>query len=214
MDSGTGEGADGTQRVTEEPQAVPPPPTWSEPLRERRRPARQVGDAGGPPPAHRRILESLRLFEALGVGEPEKANVAVWAGYQPSSGSFSGHLAAMKRAGWVDYPGGRLAITDAGRALVPAPEAPATTEALHAAWLLKLSEPQGRLLRSLLDAYPEAVEKKALADATGYSAGSGSFSSHLAALRALGAVEYPVPGVARAGSLLFPAAALTPAPAQ
>ena len=215
MDSDTGEGADGAQRATEEPQAVSPPPARSKSAgRERGKPARQAEDAGGPSPAHRRILESLRLFEALGVGEPEKANVAVWAGYRPSSGSFSGHLAAMKRAGWMDYPGGRLALTDVGRSLVPAPEAPATTEALHAAWLSKLSEPQGRLLRSLLDAYPEAVAKDALADATGYSAGSGSFSSHLAALRALGAVEYPAPGEARAGSLLFPTTALASEPTQ
>lgn len=162
-------------------------------------------DGEAPTAAHRRILAALRLFEALGVPAPEKANVAVWAGYRPTSGSFSSHLATMKRAGWVTYPGGRLALTATGRAAVPAPEAPATTDALRAAWLAKLSEPQGKLLRALLDAYPAAVEKDALAEATGYSAGSGSFSSHLAALRALGAVEYPAPGEARVSGLLFPA---------
>lgn len=182
LDSDTGEGAGGAQEATEEPQAANAPPERLGPARrEGQMPARQAEGVEGVMPAHRKILSALRL----------------------ASGRFSGHLAAMKRAGWVAYPGGRLALTEAGLALVPAPEASSTAEALHAAWLAKLSEPQGRLLRALLDAHPKAMKKDALAETTGYSAGSGSFSSHLAALRALGAVEYPAPGEARASALLF-----------
>ena len=206
VDSDTSERSGGAQRAAEAataafPELGPLPVTLTETVVD----TGEGLDGEALTAVHRRILEALRLFEALGVPEPEKANVAVWAGYRPTSGSFSSHLATMKRAGWVTYPGGRLALTAAGRAAVPAPEAPATTNALHAAWLTKLSEPQGKLLRALLDAYPAAVEKDALAGATGYSAGSGSFSSHLAALRALGAVEYPAPGEARVSDLLFPA---------
>ena len=180
--------------------ALPEPPAHSD------APSSETVERGGDAPsrAHRKILSAVRLFEALGVAEPEKANVAVWAKYRPSSGTYTGHLAEMKRRGWVTYPGGRLALTDAGRELVPAPEVPMTLEALHAAWLAKLSEPQGKVLRVLLDAYPLALYREGVARGAGYSEGSGTLTGHLAALRALGVIEYPMPGRVQVTSLLYP----------
>ena len=199
MGSDTGEEVGGPQRGSEAPvRARPAPESAADP-------APPAGaNRQDPSRPHRKILSAVRLFEALGVPEPEKANVAVWAGYRPSSGSYTGHLAEMKRRGWVEYPGGRLALTEAGRGLVPAPETPMTLEDLHAAWLAKLSEPQARILRVILDAYPLDLYKEGVARGAGYSEGSGSFTGHLASLRALGVIDYPVPGRVQVTPLLYP----------
>jgi hypothetical protein len=70
----------------------------------------------------------------------------------------------MAERGLIDYPsGGRVALTDAGRALAAPPEPIRSRDELHQAWQRKLSAPPWRILRALIAVYPKAVSRGWLA---------------------------------------------------
>lgn len=62
---------------------------------------------------------------------------------------------------------------------------------------------KARLLRELVDVYPEALQKGDLADRAEASATSSSFSNNLGSLRTLGLIDYPSPGYVAALPILF-----------
>jgi hypothetical protein len=103
----------------------------------------------------------------------------------------------------VEYRGNRIALTDVGRELAKAPDAPLTTEELHKHVLDVLPGPEQKLLRELLAIYPSDIAKDELAERVGYAAGSGGFNNPCGRLRTLGLVDYPQSGRVRAKDLLF-----------
>ena len=153
----------------------------------------------------RKILDALAWLEATGIAaRPERAQVAFVAGYKPRGGSFNNTLGALRSAGLVAYPGpGTVALTGTGRNEGDAGDTPATDEALHAAVMARLSEPQRRVLNPLLDAWPRDIDIDALAAAAGYEPRGGSFNNTRGRLRTLGLIEYPAPGRAVARHILF-----------
>src|SRR5947209_16485024 len=158
-----------------------------------------------------RILDALAAFAAVGLDQVAKSNIATWAGQSPTSSGFANNLGALRSRGLITYPvGGRVALTDAGRALSAAAEPITSLEQLHTAWVARLSAPQGRVLRVLIERYPEAVNRTKLATAAGNSATSSGFANNLGALRSLGLIDYPQRGQVMATDLLFPE---LPAPA-
>ena len=153
-----------------------------------------------------RILDALAAFAALGVDDVARANVAVWAGSSPRSGGFTNNLGGLRTLGLIHYPNPkRVALTDEGRALAQAPAEPSTLAQLHEAWHARLSVPRARILRVLIEIYPESVSRVELAELTEQSASSGGYTNNLGALRSLGVLDYPQPGHVVATDLLFPA---------
>ena len=57
---------------------------------------------------------------------------------------------------------------------------------LHQAWFSKLPSLRVRILRALIDAYPEPVSKPDLAEEAGQSPTSSGYTNNLGALRGLG----------------------------
>lgn len=172
------------------------------------RPAAAVASAAGNTGLsgpEQRILDAIAWMERIGVDEPEQPAVAFLAGYTFGAGGFNNPKGRLNQSGLVSYiPGGRIRLTDQGRALANAPSAPASTEELHARVLAKLPGPEQRILRPLLDAYPREIQKTDLAHAAGYTPGSGGFNNPCGRLRTLGLIDYPSPGHCVAKSLLFP----------
>lgn len=151
-----------------------------------------------------RLLDAMASLETLGLEVAPKATLAAFAGVKPTSGGFFNNLGRLRAMGLIGYPaGGQVALTDAGRAAAATPP-PATLEDLHDHWLDVVTAPQARILRELINAYPDAVEKDALAERVGVSPTSGGYFNNLGRLRTLGAIEYPAPGTARAADILFP----------
>jgi hypothetical protein len=152
-----------------------------------------------------RVLDALAWYEAVGVGTPSRPQVSVVAGYRFTSGGFKNLLGAMRSKGWVTYPSeGFVALTDEGRALAREPDLPHTTDALHGAVYSKISQPQCRVLASVLDAYPDAISREEIAEASRYSVSSGGFKNLLGSLRTLNLIDYPQDGYVRALDWLFP----------
>ena len=169
-------------------------------------PRRSQGDSGGSLAGpHRRILNAIAWFESIGVTDPEQPAVAFLAGYSATSSSFGVPKSQLKGQGMVEYlPDGRIALTETGRAAAEIGFVPRTNEGLQGAVLAKLGGPERRLLEPLLRHYPKAMGNEHLAEAAGYSVSSSSYGVPRSRLKSFGLIEYPHPGLVRAGDLLFP----------
>ena len=154
-----------------------------------------------------RVLDAIAWQETLGIIEPQQVAVAFLAGYKYGAGSFNNPRGSLRSQYLVQYlAGGRIALTDEGRALAHAPEQALTVEELQRRVLERLPGPEQRVLRPLLEAYPNQLSKEDTAHAAGYTPGAGSFNNPCGRLRSLGLVDYPEPGYVKAEPVLFPEA--------
>ena len=166
------------------------------------RPATDPGEA--PSPARRKILTTLLTLESIGVAEPPKNQVALFAGVSPKSSGYSNNLGALRTAGMIDYPaGGLVAITELGRVHADEVDVPADDDQLHEQVRALLPPARWRILEHLIQVWPDALDKVALAEAIDVSPKSSGYSNNLGALRSLGLIDYPGPGLVAATELLF-----------
>jgi uncharacterized protein len=158
-------------------------------------------------PAHLRILTAIAWWESLGVRSPDLGGVAFVAGTTTKSSAFDNNRSRLRAAGYVHYPSsGHVELTDAGRAMAPTPQLPATNEALHEAIFQKVTPAHARLLRALIAVYPEELSLEEFAVRSGTTVSSSAFDNNRSWLRARGLAEYPRTGFVRATPLLFPEA--------
>lgn len=152
----------------------------------------------------RRILDALAWWAAIGVSPASRAQVAFVARYSPGSGAFANLLGGLRTAGYIDYPArNAVRLTDAGAAQAETPAAPPSTAELHARIFGMLREPQRRVLRPIIDAYPQGISRGMVAEIAGYSGGSGAYANLLGSLRTLQLIDYPAPGLVAARPALF-----------
>jgi hypothetical protein len=169
---------------------------------------RKTANGAGPDtlPRHRKILDAVAWFNALGIDQPTRIQVAFMAGKSPKGGSFNNDLGALRTAGLIDYPtGGCIVLTDEGRAIAEFPEHAGGAEDLHRRVYACLRVPRlTSMLQELVAVYPEPLSREDLAERVGKSAAGGSFNNDLGRLRSLGVIDYPRSGQVRAEDLLFP----------
>lgn len=165
------------------------------------------GTVSGP---ERRILDALVDLHAIGVDQPEREQVAFLAGYTNlRSKGFANAMGALNSAGHISYPAqGSVRIEPSGRALAkPQPEL-LTNGALQERICTLLGGASSRILRPLIETYPQAIERDELGRQAGYdNVRSKGFANAIGRLRTLGFVSYPERGTVRAHSVLFPAGA-------
>jgi hypothetical protein len=151
-----------------------------------------------------RILDAIAWMETLGITDPEQAAVAFLAGYTVGGGGFNNPRGGLNTKRLIIYRGGgRLALTEAGRAAAQAPDAALTTEELHRRVLGRLPGPEQKILRVLLAVYPDQIDNDQLAREAGYEPGGGGFNNPRGRLRSLGLIDYPERGRVVASALLF-----------
>ena len=163
--------------------------------------------------SHRSILGVLELLRLEDVPPLDRRNLALLAGRSPRSSRYEAALALLKNEGLVSYPEpGTVAITRKGShgSALSKPHgyqleaADVTLATLHRLWGDYLGKRRADLLRTLLDAHPEALGRDDLARASRTSPRSSRYEAALAALRSIGVVDYPAPSTVRASALLFP----------
>ena len=153
----------------------------------------------------RDILETLARFESVGVAAMDRVNLAVFSARGPKSSAFRDDVSTLKDLGLVDYPrAGEVCLTESGRKRVPGTSPVRSVEDLHEAWRRYLTESQWKIIEALIDIYPDAIEREALADRIGRGSLSSAYRDDIATLKQLGAAEYPSRGHVRASALLFP----------
>jgi hypothetical protein len=180
------------------------------------RPARSVAPAARPLPVpiiaaeglttpQQRIVNAIAWWKAFGIDRPSNEQVAFIAGYSPGSGGFNNLKGGLRSAGLIDYPApGSVTLTETGTVKAEVPNVALTREAFHEAVRAKLSGPQWRVLEPALAAYPHSITSDDVAQAAGYSAGSGGYNNLRGSLRTLTLIDYPSPGQVRAADWLFP----------
>jgi hypothetical protein len=156
-------------------------------------------------PVHLRFLSAIAWWESIGVSTPDLGGVAFVAGTSTKSSAFDNNRSRLRAGGYINYPStGRVALTDEGRAISPPPSLPPTNDALHGAVFEQLTPVLGRMLRPLIDAYPDELSLENLAEQAGTSTSSSAFDNNRSWLRARGLADYPRTGFVRATELLFP----------
>lgn len=158
-------------------------------------------------PAHLRLLSAIAWWESIGVEVPDLGGVAFVAKTSSKSSTFNNNRSRLHTAGYIDYPQpGGIRLTEAGRQLAPPPPIPPTNDALQEAVLSMAKPAVGRLLKVLIDAYPNEVALEEFAKLAGTSITSSTFNNNRSWLRARGLSDYPRNGFVRATELLFPEA--------
>jgi hypothetical protein len=193
------EPAKASRRLPTQPERLetrpPPPPP--------RLVAAEIGDFR-PSKPQQRILDALAWFESVSVAAPRRPPLAAVAGASSKSSGFEKNMSTLRTAGLIDYPGwGRTSLTEQGRALAEWPATPATTEALQHAIFAMVSKPQARLLRVLIEVYPEALPREELADRAEVSVVSSGFEKNVSTLKSFELIGYPSKGYVAALPILF-----------
>lgn len=101
-------------------------------------------------------------------------------------------------------PGDKIRLTDEGRRFAVAPDTPLDAKELQSFVMERLPGPEQRILRVLLDHYPNAISNEDCAASCDppYQSGGGAYNNPRGRLRSLGLIEY-VGGKLRAKPLLF-----------
>lgn len=153
--------------------------------------------------SQQKIMESLAMLESMGIQQPSRTQLALWAEVSPTSGGYFNNLGALRTAGLIDYPsGGTVELTAAGRDRAPTPE-PMSLDEMQEALCARVGASKAAILRALISIYPKSITRDKLAEKIDVSATSGGYFNNLGALRTLGVIEYPSPGHVVALPVLF-----------
>ena len=151
-----------------------------------------------------KVLDALAWWGSAGISAPTRVQVAMVAGYSPSSGGFNNLLGGLRTSGLIEYPSsGRISLSELGVAEAVSPGNAATTAVLHDQIREVLSAPQWRVLNAVIAVYPNDISRDDLGAAAEYSPTSGGFNNLLGSLRSLGLIDYPSRGMIRAEDILF-----------
>lgn len=151
----------------------------------RAKPSAAVND--GLPTPHRRVLASLAFWASIGHEAPTREQVAGVAGYSPGSGSYNNILGALSTAGMIEKPqSGRVALNG------NAPALSMTADEAKTKLLSILTGPERKVIEAM--ASGDAMTRDEVADASGYSAGSGGFNNIIGHLNTLCVLTKPGTG--------------------
>ncbi|WP_398470463.1 hypothetical protein [Tardiphaga sp.] len=179
---------------------TPGPHVAAPPARPALKPS-QPAATGSLPGPQQRILNSLATWLEMGEGAPSNAQVAWLANYSPSSTSYTNPRSALKTGGLIEYPSGdRLSLTAKGTAYGAAISLPGS---LLDFVLSNLPGPEARILRSVAQHHPDAIDNEAAASGANYSASSTSYTNPRSALKTKDLISYPSNGLVRAADWLF-----------
>lgn len=153
--------------------------------------------------SQQRILDSLSALEGMGIEQPSKDQLALWAEVSPTSGGYFNNLGALRSLGLIEYPsGGLVALTEEGRKAAQ-PSDPMSVEQMQESLYRKVGGSKAAIVKALVDIYPKSITKDRLAEQIGVSPTSGGYFNNLGALRTLGVIDYPQPGCVAALPVLF-----------
>jgi hypothetical protein len=148
-----------------------------------------------------RILGALRWCAARGMTSASRAMVAALAGSSSTVGHTARVMGQLKTEGLVLHePPGELTLTEAGRAVAPAP--PPFDDPLEA-WMAVAKPLQKEILRVMATMHPQTTTLPKLAKAMGKSE-VGHFARTVGELRTMQAVYSPAKGILALSRYVMP----------
>ena len=152
-----------------------------------------------------KVLNAAAWLKAIGIDEPTSDQVAWVANYSVNASSFKNPRASLLRQGLIGYPTpGVIRLTAEGSSKAARYDINGSNGDVQSAVIARLSGPEAKLLRALIEVYPEEISANDLAARTNYSVSASSFKNPRATLKMLGFAEYPAQGAIRATGVLFP----------
>jgi len=152
-------------------------------------------DSGELPPGEQAVLRALIQFPK-GL---QRSQLTVLTGYARSS--RDAYISRLKAKGLVEVNLVYVFATDAGIAAMPHAEPLPTGDALRDYWYRELPDGERNVLRILVDAYPDAVEKTSVDEQTGYA--RSSRDAYISRMRAKQLVVDVGRGAVKASEVLF-----------
>lgn len=152
-----------------------------------------------------RILDAIAWMNAIGVETPNNSIVAFLSKYtNPRSTGYTNPRGYLVSKGLIHYPApGTVALTEAGKSVANHPDRIEDEEELHQRVLERLTGPQAKILKILLEAKGEPVSNEDLAQQSEYSnVRSTGYTNPRGNLHSFGLIEY-VPGGVKASHILF-----------
>jgi len=113
--------------------------------------------------------------------------LAILSQYSLTSSGFANSLSDLRTNGFAEGGRDALRLTTQGSRIIPAGAVrslPRRGELVDH-WVAKLSKASGTMLRALCEAWPKALTKEQLSEATGYSTTSSGFANALSTLNVL-----------------------------
>jgi hypothetical protein len=115
---------------------------------------------------------------------------AFLAGYTPGSSSFRNPRSALVANGYLRYSGSDLELTEKGVHQAARPFEQPTSAQIIAKVMGLLDGPPQKLLKELIDVYPQGMTQDHHAENCGYAPGSSSYRNPRSKLSALGLLRY------------------------
>ena len=177
------------------------PKITAEPTTTRTRHAKGPNNGNLPSP-QQRIVDSIAWWNAAGVDQPSRGQVAFVARYSEKGSSFRNPAGALNSAELVCIPvQGKMAFTRTGVSHAAAPTcSPSLGELCDRIRAVLKSGPLIKLFDVLLD-QSHPISRAEWAGLAGYSADGSSFRNPAGRLRSLGLVEYPTQGMVKLSSI-------------
>jgi uncharacterized protein len=188
----------------EKPRSQPTAPPRAPQRPARPNPPRAAPAATGKRTAKQKILDALGWLLSVGIDPVDRTQLALLAGASPKSSAYGNNLGALRTDGMIVYPSpGKVGLTHDGKVQAIVPGAPPTTRDLQDRIIHQVRGAKARILEPLIDIYPDSMDRTDLAEAAGASPTSSAYGNNLGALRSLGLIDYPEPGMVMALPVLF-----------
>lgn len=187
------------------PVMAPVSPPRPSPVTSRETRVESPAGASGVSRPQQRMLNAMAQLAAMGLARAPRTIVAAMSGQSPSSSGFEKNMSTLRSSGYIHYPDAdSLALTAEGSAIADAGRIPLSLADLHGSVRDLVSGPQWRMLEALISAYPDSMDRGALAAQSNQSVTSSGFEKNLSTLRTLGFITYPSSSEAVATELLMP----------
>jgi len=149
----------------------------------------------------RKMLEVLARHYPMRV---TRAQLGTLAGLSARGGTFGDYLSKLRISGLIEEESGIVQLSKEGLAFVGhVPQKPMSTGELLEQWRGALKAGARRMLDILVEAYPDAMTREELGEASGVVASGGTFGDYLSTLRRNGLIDDLRGGAVRASDSLF-----------
>lgn len=157
------------------------------------------------PKSHLKVLNGLAWFENIGKDTVNRITLAGLIGMSGTAGGFGNYVRYLKQYGYIHYPRpGEVQLTSQGRELAITPDTPLSLAGLHDMCLSVLPKSHQKVLRVLLEIYPQAITRAEMGESVNMVHDAGGLGNYIRHIKKLGFIEYPEPNFMRASALLFP----------
>ena len=150
-----------------------------------------VTAAGGLSGPQQRMLDALAWLDSIGAPGAKWSVLAFLSGQSPKSSGFEKNVSTLRSSGLIAGNGKTqgFELSPTGTPWANAPEAPATSDELHRAIYAKISTPQERMLRALIEVYPRNLTWDELAQRGEQSPLSSGFEKNVSTLKSYGLID-------------------------